>query len=202
MLNTAPNHEMIALVLMLVITAIALVPALIFSALYRKKMSAALELLKPALNGAVKTSFFMTRFAGEIQGYSFTISPVPAGKNTPPFLNVNLFSKFPFTVQAVVRSSLNELGRKLSFRKEISTGDYEFDRRLIVTANNALLASGYLQSPDVRRAVLTLFDAGFTNFRIQEQGLFVQKPNFSLEADLTAARLQVVLQNLALLARN
>jgi len=201
-MNPAPHHEMTAIVLMLVFTVIAVVPAIIFSALYKRKMSAALERLKPDLNGTVKTSFFLTRFIGEFQGYSFTITPVPAGKNTPPFLNVNLSSKFPFTVQAVVRSSLSEFGRKLSFKKEISTGDYEFDRRLIATANNPLLASGYLESADVRRAVLALFDAGFTSFRIQEQGIFVQKPNFTLEADVTAARLKEVLQNLALLSRN
>ncbi|MFH0801655.1 MAG: hypothetical protein V2A78_04635 [bacterium] len=202
MLNPAHHHEMTAMVLMLVITFIALVPALIFSTMYRKKMSAALELLKPALNGTVKASFFATRFIGEFQGYSFTITPVPAGKNTPPFLNVNLTAKFSFTIQAVIRSPLNELGRKLSFKKEISTGDYEFDRRLIVTATNPLLASGCLQSSDVRRAVLALFNAGFTSFRIQERGIFVQKPNFTLEADVTPARLQEILQNLALLARN
>lgn len=201
-LNTAASHDSTALIFMLVIIAVAVIPALFLSVMYRKKMSAALELLQPAFNGRVKSSFFSTSFVGEYHGYPFTITPVPAGKNTPPFLNVNLESRFSFNLQAMARSAMNDFVRKLSFRKEMSTGDREFDGRLMVISPNQISASGFLLSSEVRRAILTLFDAGYITFRISERGLFIQKPNFSLEADLTASRMEEVLKNMALLAVN
>jgi len=166
-----------------------------------KEKRDALRKLSDFMQGGVYRSLFMPSFKGEYQGLKFSIALLPAGRNTPPYLDITFANSSSFTLSISRESIFGFLGKNLGVIREVEINDKIFDDDFLIRSNKRDEASAYLSSANVKNAIIELFSMGFTRFKITGKNILIHKPNYILERDLNPQNIISILQKLAILAK-
>ena len=169
----------------------------VFSFFYfdARKKKEALAKLGLRFQGAVG-GFFNQSFRGTYAGVAFTLTLIPAGKNSPPYLTVELFKAMPFALQVTTENALTRFGKNLGLLREVSVHALSFDERFFIRSDDEQQAASFLGRAEAREAVTALFDAGFEALDFNKKRLYVRKPNYAFPGDLAAGRVEEILRHL------
>jgi len=176
-------------------------PLLVFGAVFffftidSRKKKEVLGRLALRFQGEVG-GFFHQSFRGAYEGIPFSLTLIPAGKNTPPYLVIELFKSLPFTLQVQKEGVLTGIGKNLGFVKEVAVPDPAFDDQFFVRSDKPGPAASYLERPEVRQAIVAVFAQGFDALVIGKRCLYVRKPDYAFPADLEADRVAEILRTL------
>lgn len=160
-----------------------------------------LKHLSGSLNGSISKFCFWPRFKGEYQGLSFSINLLPAGKNSPPYLVVSVLKTSSFVLRIHKESMFADLGKKLGIVREVKINDESFDREFLIFSNNHEQTVNYLNNSAIKETIKGFFYDGFIELVINRKSLFIKKPNYSVDGDLSHQNISTLLQKLNLLAR-
>ena len=157
--------------------------------------------LSGTINGSVSKFSFWPRFKGEYQGLSFAINLLPAGKSTPPHLVISVLKTSSFVLRIYKESMFADLGKRIGVVHEVKINDDSFDREFLIFSNNHEQAVNYLNNSAIKETIKGFFDDGFSELVISKKSLFIRKPNYSVDGDLSHQNISTLLQKLNLLAR-
>ncbi|MDD5574547.1 MAG: hypothetical protein PHH75_05135 [Candidatus Omnitrophica bacterium] len=176
---------------------------LVFLGVYysrNSKRSRALKELTGRFGGKLlKFSLFAT-WEGVFAGRLFRLRLVPEGKNTPAYLELSVFKKSSYVLKVARETWAHRAGKFLGWLREVRTHDPVFDKEFFVSSNKPVRAAEFLNRPDVKPAILSLFADGFEMIRIDEKKIFIRKPRFSTEHDLAPEVVEQTLRRLETLA--
>ncbi|MFA6282474.1 MAG: hypothetical protein WCY05_08270 [Candidatus Omnitrophota bacterium] len=153
------------------------------------------------LNGSISKFCFWPRFTGEYQGLSFSINLFPAGKNSPPYLIVSVLKTSSFVLRIYKEPMLAGLGKKLGIIREVKINDESFDSEFLIFSNNHKQTVDYLNNSAIKETIKEFFYDGFVELVISSKSLFIKKPNYTVDGDLSHQNISTLLQKLNLLAR-
>jgi hypothetical protein len=182
---------MMPMVVLVVVFAGLVVFLLTVLALERPKREA-LTLLAGRFEGNV--SFFSGQMQGKFQGFGFSVSLIPAGRNTPPRLAVFFPKHYAFNLRIYRETPLARLGKDLGLVREVKINDASFDNQFLIFSNRPVQAVNFL-SMNSKAILRELFAAGFDSFTLVSKGITVQKPGYTLE-DLKPEGVEQLLRKL------
>ncbi|MFA5271785.1 MAG: hypothetical protein WC412_05550 [Candidatus Omnitrophota bacterium] len=157
--------------------------------------------LSTSLNGQISKFSLWPIFKGQYQGLNFSISLLPAGKGTPPYLVISILKTSSLALRMYKESMFAGLGKKLGIVHEVKINDELFDREFLIFSNNHTQAVNYLNNSAIKETIRGFFDDGFIELVISKKSLFIRKPNYSVDRDLSYQNISTLLQKLNLLAR-
>jgi len=157
---------------------------------------AALKSLERRFNGKAARFFLSCSFNGECKGLDFTIKPIPAGKNTPAYLQFSLKKDSNLKLKIYKESFLSRLGQRIGIIHEVKTQDELFDANFLIFANDPDQARSYLASVSKKNAITGLFGRGFDPLLIDGKKVSVKKAylhRLDLLGDLEQPKVQETL---------
>ncbi|MDD5669438.1 MAG: hypothetical protein PHE58_05355 [Candidatus Omnitrophica bacterium] len=169
--------------------------------LMNKQRNDVLRGLSRRFNGSMPRFSLYPSFQGEYQGFRFSIVLVPAGRNTPDYLQIFVLKPSFFKLTVYKENVLSTFGEKLGLVKEIKANDPEFDKEFLIFSRQVSQAETYLANSEIKAAIRELFARGFNKVLIDGLKIFVQKPRYSLGFDVTETQIEETLNRLIALSR-
>lgn len=160
------------------------------------RLRKALAKLSACMKGGVIGFSFLPTFKGQYQGAKVDVRLIPQSRNSPSYLEIFLFKRSHFTLKITRENFFSKLGRGLGFIKEVKTHDPFFDGRFLVFSNKPPRAADYLTQVFVKEVIAEFFQRGFDVFRMDEKKLYIRKPRFILEQDVTPQNIGDILEKL------
>lgn len=156
----------------------------------------ALGALAVRFNASVAKLSFYPQMSGEYHGLKFLIRLIPAGKSSPPCLEIVLLKTSSFKLRIYKENFLSGLGEKLHLINEIKTNDEAFDKEFMIFSNNRQQAANHLKNSSAKDIVRGLFNQGFDYLAVTEKSITAGKSGYSLAADVSYDSTINVLQKL------
>jgi len=163
----------------------------------RKRIRVLSELAK-YLPGYVSKNIFQPAFNGDYRGIKFCIALIPAGRNTPAYLNISFRKKSSFRLGISRENILSRFGKKFGLQ-DIKTGDPAFDDEFLISSNKADWAAQYLRDPEIKNAAREIFAQGFESISANGNILLARKPNYNLNFDFQPQVITANINRLGLL---
>ena len=109
---------------------------------YKKR----LEPLVPLLSGIIRNNWGRAVLQGVWDGKTVEIVLIPAGKNTPPKMQIALKNYYAFNLKISQDSFVYQWSKKLGLMKEVEIGEPEFDKKYFLETNNPQEVISFLTS--------------------------------------------------------
>lgn len=197
------NYPVKDLGLFIVNLAPGIIVLAIFFGIYglrHSKRSRALQALAGRFGGKIRRFSLFATWDGVWAGRNFRMRLIPEGKNTPAYLEIYVFKKNSYCLKIQKETWAHRAGKGLGWLREATTHDPAFDKEFFMSSNKPMRAAEFLNRPDVKSAVLSLFGDGFNVVIMDEKKIFARKPGFTVEKDLTPEVVEQTLHRLETLA--
>ena len=164
-----------------------------------KMVEKKLKPLAEMLNSEVKSSFMLGSYINILNyGPEIHFRLTLGGKNSPPYLYLELLNPVGFKFRITRKQVLNEIFFR--WGKEVKFNDVSLDEELLIRADKPEETSSYLMDSKRRDAIKYFFENGFTDVTANEKGVYINKANYT-ENDLLPERVQKYLDNLNTFSR-
>jgi len=163
------------------------------------KRASALKALARQFGGRVVRFSLFPVWEALSGGYRLRVRLIPESRNSPSYLEVYLFKKSSFNVKVQRETWAHRAAKYMGWLREVRMQDAAF-AKFFVTSDKPSRAQAFLTNSEVKPAVLSLFSDGFELLMQDDKKIFVRKPRFSLERDLSVPAVQEVLRRLQILA--
>ena len=188
-------RELPVFILLLIFIA-AVISVSYFSA---KRREAALRRLSDVLPGKIAEFSVYPRYEGEYQGSKVSIVLVAANKSSPSYLRIILERSSPFKMTIRKESAVSDIGKKIGLVHEVTVMEEAFDKEFLVLSDSKERAMLYINNAHIKDIVRELFSAGFTSIAIDGKRLSVEKPDYTIEKDLSPDNVVAILQKICAL---
>jgi hypothetical protein len=164
-----------------------------------KMVEKKLKPLAEMLNSEVKSSFMLGSYINILNyGPEMHLRLTLGGKNSPPYLYLELLNPVGFKFKITRQQVLNEIFFR--WGKEVKFNDVSLDEELLIRADKPEETSSYLMDSKRRDAIKYFFENGFTDITANEKGVYISKANCT-EDDLIPEKVQPYLDNLNTFSR-
>lgn len=164
-----------------------------------KMVEKKLKPLAEMLNSEVKSSFMLGSYINILNyGPEIHFRLTLGGKNSPPYLYLELLNPVGFKFKITRKQVLNEIFFR--WGKEVKLNDVSFDEELIIRADKPLEAGSYLMDSKRKDAIKYFFENSFTEINANLKGVYINKANYTND-DLLPEKVQTYLDNLNTFSR-
>jgi hypothetical protein len=137
--------------------------------------------------------FGHTTLKGVYNGVDVLITYYPGSKHSRRYFGIELDIQSMFDIRISKENFMHKLGKKTGLAKEIETGDQQFDEKYFLKASNSYNAELFMRKSQVRQAVTSIVDTGFSIDMDNRKIKLIASVNYSKLADMFI--LQNVLDN-------
>ncbi|MDD4955221.1 MAG: hypothetical protein PHP17_04190 [Candidatus Omnitrophica bacterium] len=155
-----------------------------------------LSTLAARFNGIITKFSFYPQMSAEYHGLKFLIRLIPAGKSSPPCLEIILLKNSSFKLKIYRENFLSNFGEKLHLIHEVKINDEKFDSEFMIFSNNQQQAVSRLRNESAKNMVRELFGCGFNYIIITGKSITIGKPDYGLESDVNHDSVTNVLRKL------
>lgn len=163
------------------------------------KRAGVLKALARQFGGRVARFSLFPVWETSFAGYRLRVRLIPESRNAPSYLEVYLFKKSSFKIKIQRETWAHRAAKYMGWLREVRMQDTEF-AKFFVTSDKPVRTQAFLTNAEVRPAVLSLFADGFEVLTQDEKKIWIRKPRFSLERDLSVPAVQEILRRLQILA--
>jgi hypothetical protein len=163
------------------------------------RRASALKALARQFGGRVARFSLFPVWEASCGGCRLRVRLIPESRNSPSYLEVYLFKQSSFKLKIQRETWAHRVAKYMGWLREVRMQDAAFVK-FFVTSDKPVRAQAFLTHAEVKPAVVSLFADGFDLLTQDEKKIFVRKPRFSLERDLSVPSVQEVLRRLQILA--
>jgi len=175
--------------------AIILIVVILIKLAVRSSRKKKAELLQQGLVGAGAKGRSM------LNDQEYNYEHFQGGKNAPPYLKIVIPCPSYGSFKVRKESGFDRFFKRIGLTVKFETGDYEFDSSFYTSSNNLRFTHQFLDSPETRKSIKTIFEKGFTEITLEKNYLVAKWAQFPRNGTMAISEIESTVENLGVLKK-